>query len=79
MALTMREVAWSRTGGQAYGEGPATGYEVRGLPEGEARIAYFDHSWQILRTTHTNVGEWSGKYETAEAALNTLQAEIETR
>ena len=52
-------------------------YEVTGLPHGEeAWISLFKQLWQILRVRNGLQGEWTGEYESAEAALAALQAEF---
>jgi hypothetical protein len=57
-------------------------YEVRGLPYGEqAWIADFgSHSegrWRVLRATNRVQSDWTGEYQSPEAALAELQREYE--
>jgi hypothetical protein len=53
-------------------------YEVEGLPPGEsAFIAEFpQRGWQILRWNDEWHGNWSGRYPTADAALEALREEL---
>lgn len=57
-------------------------YEVRGLPPGEqAWISNFggpyDQEWKILRAKGGVQSDWTGEYESAEAALAVIQKEYE--
>ena len=75
--------------GQAitYGDGPATSdnnvvvaYTVLGLPVGQsARIYDFagDEGCRIRRVKNGVAGDWQGAYESVEAALAALQAQVD--
>lgn len=53
------------------------GYDVAGLPAGEhAKIAYFNHAWRFLRWNDEWHGNWTGRYVTAEAAVEGLRDEL---
>lgn len=79
--LTLHEDAWLRDGPVAT-SGEVTGYKVGGMPDGKsARIANYGapnrNDWQILRINADNTqGEWTGHYESADAALAVIQEEI---
>jgi hypothetical protein len=52
-------------------------YEVVGLPPGQsADIAERNHRWKLLRTQDGVQEAWTGKYSTAEQALEELQKEF---
>jgi hypothetical protein len=53
-------------------------YEISGLPVGEhALIAEFpEYGWRILRWNDGWHGNWTGAYESADAALEGLRGEL---
>jgi hypothetical protein len=62
----------------ANGMGRALQYQISGLPVGEhALIAEFPHyGWRILRWNDVWHGNWTGQYESADAALDALREEL---
>ena len=77
--LTLRAVAWSRTG-QSMDTSPreVIQYRVGGMPPGErATIWHPSHKgWCFKRTINEEEGEWAGNYDTAEEALAGLETEL---
>jgi hypothetical protein len=54
-------------------------FDVNGLPAGEhAKIAYFDNAWRFLRWNEDWHGNWTGRYASADAALQALRDEMLT-
>jgi hypothetical protein len=76
--LTLHPDAWIREGSE-FASGEVTGYKVGGMLDGAwARIANFGapnrNNWRIMRINADNTqGEWTGDYESAEAAMAGLQ------
>jgi len=72
--LTLQEFMW-------YGEGPGLAanrkpiaFRVLGLPDSQqAWIATYSHRWQVLRATNGVYDEWSGRYQSPDEALSSLQ------
>lgn len=62
------------------GAGQVFHYRISGLPPGEnAMLAEFpDRAWRILRWNDEWHGNWTGRYETAEAALEALREQLIT-
>jgi hypothetical protein len=59
------------------GSGDVCGFDVNGLPEGEhAKIAFFNHTWRILRWNDEWHGNWTGSYPTPDAAVESLREEL---
>jgi hypothetical protein len=78
MRLMLQEAGRTITNG-VIGSGHVYSYAVSGLPSNEnAKIAYMNDAWRILRWNDAWHGNWSGKYETAQAALDALREEIST-
>jgi hypothetical protein len=76
MRLMLQEADRTTTNGDI-GSHHVCSYVVTGLPSPEnAKIAYLDDAWRILRWNDAWHGNWSGHYETAEAALDALREEI---
>jgi hypothetical protein len=76
MRLMLQEAGPTNTNGTT-GSGHVYSYAVSGLPSNEnAKISYMNDAWRILRWNDAWHGNWSGKYETAEAALDALREEI---
>ena len=60
-----------------FGDGDTCKYDVGGLPAGEnAKIAFLNHAWRILRWNEEWHGNWTGNYPTAELALVALREEL---
>jgi len=80
--LTLHEYAWPRDGPALRG-GEVIGYQVGGMPDGKsARIANYGapnrNDWRILRINADNTqGDWTGEYQSAEAALAVLQKDFD--
>jgi hypothetical protein len=76
--FTLHEDAWLRDG-PVYAGGQVTGYRIGGMPDGKtARIANFGapnrNDWRIMRINADNTQtDWTGRYESIEDALATLQ------
>jgi hypothetical protein len=52
-------------------------YEVAGLPSGHfAKIVPVDDVWQVWHRDPHMIGEWRGRYASAEAALIALHTAI---
>lgn len=76
MKLTLHEVGRTIVNG-FLGRGPVYVYEVWGLPLREhAKIAFFNHCWQILRWNENGHGNWTGRFATPEDALAALREDI---
>jgi hypothetical protein len=76
MRLTLQEADRSHS---IIGSGPSYSYVVAGLPaEENAKIAYINDAWRILRWNDAWHGNWTGKYETPEEALDALREELLT-
>jgi hypothetical protein len=80
--LTLHEDAFLRDGPVAAG-GEVVGYKVGGMPDGKsARIANFGapgwKEWRLLRINADDTqGEWTGNYESAEAALAEIRRDLD--
>jgi hypothetical protein len=80
--LTLNTIGRAGTGSDLTKWDQVYQYEVRGLPSGEqAWIANFGsrykESWRILRARNGVQSDWTGEYQSAEAALAELQREYE--
>jgi hypothetical protein len=77
-SLTLHPDAWIREGSE-FASGEIVGYRVGGMPDGTtARIANFGapnrDDWRVMRINPDNSqSEWTGNYESVEAALADLQ------
>ncbi len=72
--LGLREHGWLRDDEAI--SGVPFYYAVTGLPDDRvAKVAYFDHRWQIMRRLRDEVGSWTGRYASKEEALAAVQAE----
>lgn len=77
-SLTLHQDAWIREG-SALASGEVIGYRVGGMPDGRtARIANFGarnrYNWRVMRINPDNSqSDWTGNYESVEAALADLQ------
>jgi len=78
MTLTLHE-ANRISKGAVFGTGPVYRYVVNGLPRGmEADVARrLDGTWGVLRVNDGVQGKWTGSYDSADEALETLQNEIQ--
>jgi hypothetical protein len=79
--LTLHAEGGTRDG-PVYGSGIVTKYRVGGMPVGEqAEIANWGapnrNDWQILRIKNDTQGDWTGHYESADAALAVIQKEFD--
>jgi len=76
MKLTLLETSQIvRNGG--IGNGNISGYDVVGLPAGHgATIAYFSDAWRFLRWNDQWHGNWTGKFDSAQAALDALREDL---
>jgi hypothetical protein len=57
--------------------GAISGYDVIGLPAGHgATIAFFSDAWRFMRWNEQWHGNWTGRFDTAEAALDALREDL---
>jgi len=78
MELRLR-ATWHLDSGPGTPDTRVLRYEVEGLPNGQkAEIAELPgrNQWQILRTQNDKVGKWAGDFDSPEAALSALKAEL---
>jgi len=68
----------SSIGSSSSGDDQISHYLISGLPAGEnAMVAEFpDRGWRILRWNDEWHGNWTGEYESAEAALEALRQQV---
>src|SRR5437016_5950290 len=80
MKFSRHTVMWSRHA-NVYGTGEPFQYELRGLPAGDQVFinnqADMYNRWQILRIKSGVQGEWSGNYETLDAAQGAVEREYD--
>jgi hypothetical protein len=76
MKLTLLEISQIvRNGGM--GSGNISGYDVIGLPAGHgATIAYFSDTWRFMRWNDQWHGNWTGRFDSAQAALDALREDL---
>ena len=76
MKLTLLETN-QVVGNGEMGSGPVSGYEVIGLPAGHgATIAYFSDAWRFIRWNDEWHGNWTGRYDSAQSALDALREDL---
>ena|ERR1700730_13162389 len=81
LMLKLHEVARSGIGSDLSRWDHIYKYEVQGMPLGEeAFIAEIDHRWQLLRVSQgKKVGDWTGDYDSPEAALQGLEKSLQSQ
>ena len=74
--LKLRSKTWCVECGSSSGDAPAA-YDVEGLPSDMAvEIAEMHHRWQVLVIRDGIAGDWQGDFDSADAALAALDAEV---
>ena len=76
MKLTLLETSQIVRNGGMVG-GAISGYDVIGLPAGHgATIAFLSNAWRFMRWNDQWHGNWTGRFDTAEAALDALREDL---